>query len=272
MRSGNRSPLINPESEGGIGSTWADKVKGSARTDKTPTTRGQSSDNRRLAWADGVRTEPARMPGLTTCSYLSVFSRRCAVSVVSPRKQPFSFLQESLTHFSLFAKSSGKCRRRSQWTSDADMVRNACGLPNWRILAKSSLPRSCQYWTVFRTPRMNARSRSSTSSRNFLPPLSSVSRVMEPVVSLVRNIMLLSTTLYRITFVAMYKTCSGVAPRRSVRRISLLAMANGVERGPMILRGTPMYIVGKASSSAYASMKSASGTRFSPGARCRLCD
>ncbi|KAL3188862.1 hypothetical protein MRX96_003021 [Rhipicephalus microplus] len=28
----------------------------------------------------------------------------------------------------------------------------------------------------------------------------------------------------------MYKTCSGVAPRRSVRRISLLAMANGVER------------------------------------------
>ncbi|KAH8031609.1 hypothetical protein HPB51_019509 [Rhipicephalus microplus] len=57
-RSGNRSPLINPESKGGISSTWADKVKGLAMTDKTPTTRGQSSDNRRLAWADGARTEP----------------------------------------------------------------------------------------------------------------------------------------------------------------------------------------------------------------------
>ncbi|KAL3241475.1 hypothetical protein MRX96_002585 [Rhipicephalus microplus] len=102
------------------------------------------------------------------------------------------------------------------------MVRNACGLPNWRIIAKSSLLRSCQYWTVFGTPRMNARSRSSTSSRNFLPQLSSCSRMMEPLVSLVRNIMLLSATLYRITFAAMYKTCSGVAPRRSVRGISLL--------------------------------------------------
>ncbi|KAL3216662.1 hypothetical protein MRX96_032978 [Rhipicephalus microplus] len=58
VRSGNRSPLIIPESEGGNGSTWADKVKGSAMTDKTPTTRGQSSDNRRLAWVDGARTEP----------------------------------------------------------------------------------------------------------------------------------------------------------------------------------------------------------------------
>ncbi|KAH7970112.1 hypothetical protein HPB52_024159 [Rhipicephalus sanguineus] len=27
-------------------------------TDKTPPTRGQSSDNRRLAWADGAQTEP----------------------------------------------------------------------------------------------------------------------------------------------------------------------------------------------------------------------
>ncbi|KAH8039782.1 hypothetical protein HPB51_008714 [Rhipicephalus microplus] len=38
VRSGNRSPLINPQSEGGTGSTWADKVKELARTDKTPTT------------------------------------------------------------------------------------------------------------------------------------------------------------------------------------------------------------------------------------------
>ncbi|KAH7952113.1 hypothetical protein HPB52_018804 [Rhipicephalus sanguineus] len=56
--SGHRSPSINPKSEGGSGSTWADKVKGSAVTDKTPPTRGQSSDNRRLAWADGAQTEP----------------------------------------------------------------------------------------------------------------------------------------------------------------------------------------------------------------------
>ncbi|KAH7958149.1 hypothetical protein HPB51_027867 [Rhipicephalus microplus] len=57
VRSGNRSPLINPKSEEGIGSTWADKVKGLAMTDKTPTTRGQFSDNRRLVWAGGARTE-----------------------------------------------------------------------------------------------------------------------------------------------------------------------------------------------------------------------
>ncbi|KAH7961000.1 hypothetical protein HPB52_000292 [Rhipicephalus sanguineus] len=55
---GRSSPSINPKSEGGSGSTWADKVKGSAMTDKTPPTRGQSSDNRRLAWADGAQTEP----------------------------------------------------------------------------------------------------------------------------------------------------------------------------------------------------------------------
>ncbi|KAH8040827.1 hypothetical protein HPB51_012997 [Rhipicephalus microplus] len=58
VRSGNRSPLINPESEGGIGSTWADKVKGLAMRDKTTTARGQSSNNIRLAWDDGARTEP----------------------------------------------------------------------------------------------------------------------------------------------------------------------------------------------------------------------
>ncbi|KAH8031859.1 hypothetical protein HPB51_021048 [Rhipicephalus microplus] len=61
VRSGNRSPLINPESEGGIGSTWVDKVKELAMMDKTPTTRGQSSDNRRLAWANGARTVRLRV-------------------------------------------------------------------------------------------------------------------------------------------------------------------------------------------------------------------
>ncbi|KAH7939680.1 hypothetical protein HPB52_015817 [Rhipicephalus sanguineus] len=60
VRSGHRSPSINPKSEGGSGSTWADKVKGSAMTDKTPPTRGQSSDNRRLAWADDAQTEPVK--------------------------------------------------------------------------------------------------------------------------------------------------------------------------------------------------------------------
>ncbi|KAL3183248.1 hypothetical protein MRX96_034249, partial [Rhipicephalus microplus] len=54
VRSGNRSSLINPESEGGIGFTWADEVKGLAMMDKAPTTRGQSCDNERLAWADGA--------------------------------------------------------------------------------------------------------------------------------------------------------------------------------------------------------------------------
>ncbi|KAL1486976.1 hypothetical protein MTO96_046727, partial [Rhipicephalus appendiculatus] len=59
VRSGDRSQSINPKSgEGGNCSTWADKVKGSATTDKSPPTGGQSSDNRRLAWADDARTEP----------------------------------------------------------------------------------------------------------------------------------------------------------------------------------------------------------------------
>ncbi|KAH8024262.1 hypothetical protein HPB51_022381 [Rhipicephalus microplus] len=60
VRSGKRSSLVNTESEGGIRLTRVDKVKGLAMTDKTPTTRGQSSNNRRLSWADGARTETAK--------------------------------------------------------------------------------------------------------------------------------------------------------------------------------------------------------------------